>query len=104
MAGLEVLPLRKTSVAGRAVLERRTIHVDDVAAVIDSEYPDIRAIQQRYGFRTVLNVPLLREGEALGVISLLRHQVRPFTPTRNRPCADVCRPVGDRDRERAPVQ
>ena len=81
MASLEVLPLLKTSVAGRAVLERRTIHVDDVAAVIDSEYPDIRAIQQRYGFRTVLNVPLLREGEALGVISLLRHQVRPFTPT-----------------------
>ncbi len=81
MASLEVLPLLRTSVAGRAVLERRTIHVDDVAAVIDSEYPDIRAIQQRYGFRTVLNVPLLREGEALGVISVLRHQVRPFSPT-----------------------
>ncbi len=81
MASLEVLPLSKTSVAGRCVLERRTIHVDDVVAVINSEYPDIRAIQQRYGFRTVLNVPLLREGEALGVISLLRHQVRPFSPT-----------------------
>ena len=48
--------------------------------LIDSEYPDIREIQKRYGFRTVLNVPLLREGEVLGVISLLRNEVRPFAP------------------------
>ena len=79
-AGIEVLPLRKTSIGGRAYLERRTVHVEDVLPLMDSEYPDIREIQQRYGFRTVLNVPLLREGEALGVISLLRDEVRPFAP------------------------
>ena len=80
MTDVETLPLATTSVGGRAVLERRTIHVEDVVSVIDSEYPDIREIQKRYGFRSVLNVPLLREGEALGVISLLRNEVRPFAP------------------------
>jgi GAF domain-containing protein/CheY-like chemotaxis protein len=76
---LEVLPLRRTSIGGRAVLERRTVHVADVVPLIDSEYPDIRGLQERYGFRTVLNVPLLRDGESLGAISLLRNEVRPFS-------------------------
>ncbi len=80
MTSVEVLPLTKASVGGRAVLERRVIHVEDVVKVIDSDYPAIRELQRRYGFRTVLNVPLLREGEALGVISLLRNEVRPFAP------------------------
>ncbi|HVN36352.1 MAG TPA: GAF domain-containing protein, partial [Casimicrobiaceae bacterium] len=74
----ERLPLRRTSVGGRAALERRTIHVEDLVPLIDSEYPDVREIQARYGFRTVLNVPLLREGETIGVISVARNTVRPF--------------------------
>ena len=77
-AHAEVLPLRRSSIAGRSILERRSIHIDDVLAVIETEYPDVRDIQKRIGFRTALNVPLLREGEALGVISLLRDEVRPF--------------------------
>jgi signal transduction histidine kinase/DNA-binding response OmpR family regulator/putative methionine-R-sulfoxide reductase with GAF domain len=76
--GIDVLPLRRTSIAGRTVLERRSIHVEDMLALIDTEYPDVREIQQRIGFRTALNVPLIREGEALGVISLLRTKVSPF--------------------------
>ena len=44
MTGVETLPLATTSVGGRAVLERRTIHVEDVVPVIDSEYPDIGEI------------------------------------------------------------
>ncbi len=79
-AHAEVLPLRRTSIAGRSILERRSIHIEDVLAVIETEYPDVRDIQKRIGFRTALNVPLLREGEALGVISLLRDDVRPFDP------------------------
>jgi GAF domain-containing protein/CheY-like chemotaxis protein/tetratricopeptide (TPR) repeat protein len=77
---VETLPLRRTSVGGRAFLERRSIHVEDVVPLIATEYPDIADLQARHGFRTVLNVPLLREGEALGVISLLRKEVRPFLP------------------------
>ena len=103
-SGDESLPLRRTSVAGRAALERRCLHVDDVVPLIDSEYPDIRELQTRYGFRSVLNVPLLREGEALGVLALLRNDVRPVLPRRDRPGRDVRRPGGDRDPERAPVQ
>ena len=78
---LEVLPLRTTSIGGRAVLERRLLHVEDVVPLIDSEYPDIRDIQRRHGFRTVLVVPLLRESEAIGAIALLRNTVQPFAPS-----------------------
>jgi GAF domain-containing protein len=76
---VESLPLRRTSVVGRAVLERRVIDIDDVVPLIPTEYPDIAELQKRYDFRTLLIVPLLREGEALGVISLVRNEVRPFT-------------------------
>jgi GAF domain-containing protein len=79
-AHAEVLPLRRTSIAGRSILERRSIHIEDVLPLLESEYPDVRDIQKRIGFRTALNVPLLREGEGVGVISLLRDAVRPFAP------------------------
>ena len=52
--------------------------------LLDTEYPAVRALRERYRFRTVLNVPLLREGQAIGVISLLRNEVRPFSPARSR--------------------
>jgi GAF domain-containing protein len=70
-------PLRGTA-AGRAVLDRRTIHVPDLQAEGD-EYPESRVIARSYGFRTVLNVPLLRGAEAIGAISIRRTEVRPFT-------------------------
>jgi len=80
MTGFETLPVARTSIGGRCVLEGRPIHVHDVLPVMDAEYPDVRDLQQRYGFRTVLNVPLMRESEAIGAISLLRQEVRPFAP------------------------
>jgi signal transduction histidine kinase len=64
------------SVIGRTVAEARTIHVPDVKA--DSEYT-MTEMQETVGFRTVLGVPLLREGRPVGVITLLRNEVRPFT-------------------------
>ncbi|HET8877084.1 MAG TPA: GAF domain-containing protein, partial [Casimicrobiaceae bacterium] len=75
----ETLPIRTTSIAGRAVLERRCIHLHDVLPLIETEYPDVRELQARHGFRTVLNVPLLQDGEAIGVIAMLRREVRPFS-------------------------
>jgi GAF domain-containing protein len=64
------------SVVGRTVLEGKTVHVADVLA--DPEYTNTE-MQQRLSFRTVLGVPLLREGKPIGVISLARNKVRPFT-------------------------
>src|SRR6266851_7513991 len=62
---------------GRAVLDRRTIHLTDVQAEID-EYPEGSANARRFGHRTVLVVPLLRAGEAIGAIAVRRAEVRPF--------------------------
>ena len=64
------------NVPGRAVIERRTIHVHDLRAVAD-EYPGARGLAQ--GVRTELSTPLLREGEPIGVILIRRTEVCPFT-------------------------
>src|SRR5262249_54150074 len=64
------------SVTGRAVMEGRTIHVSDVLA--DSEYK-MTEVARIGRIRTLLGVPLLREGMPIGVIILQRSTVRPFT-------------------------
>src|SRR5256886_202830 len=64
------------SVVGRTMLEGKTVHVADVLA--DPDYTNLE-IQRKSGFRTVLGVPLLREGNPIGVIALVRKTVRPFT-------------------------
>src|SRR5262249_22248747 len=65
-------------VAGRAVLDRQPVHVHDLATA-GAEFPVGQADAVRAGYRTTLSVPLLREGEAIGVIHLRRREVRPFT-------------------------
>ena len=76
------LPTRtidRRSVTGRAVVDRRTIHVHDLAAEPESEYPVSRALQQQISHRTTLATPLLREGVAVGAILIRRMEVRPFS-------------------------
>jgi hypothetical protein len=63
---LSSLPLKGGVVMGRAVLDLRTIHIVDLQADND-EYPGGRDIALRFGFHTVLAVPLSREGAAIGV-------------------------------------
>jgi GAF domain-containing protein len=75
----ETTPLDRSTVLGRAVVDRRTIHVNDVAAEPDHEFPTGKALAQRYGFRTALAAPLLREGVASGAILIRRTEVRPFS-------------------------
>ena len=66
-------------VGGRAVIDRQTVHVHDVTADFDTEYPQSRELQGRTGARTILATPLLREGVPLGAIVIRRTEVRPFT-------------------------
>jgi signal transduction histidine kinase len=64
------------SVMGRAMLDRKPVHVHDVLS--DAEYA-AQAAARTGGWRTVLAVPLLREGSPIGVVVLFRSQVRAFT-------------------------
>src|SRR5262245_8198454 len=75
-AGL-VVPLIRGSAAGRAVIERRTFQVADLQAEVE-EFPEGSGLARRFGYRTTLNVPLVREGVAIGVIVIRRSEVRPF--------------------------
>ncbi|MBI1893724.1 MAG: GAF domain-containing protein, partial [Candidatus Rokubacteria bacterium] len=72
-------PASRGSVAGRAVVDRQTIHIHDLAVESDAEFPVAKARQRLVGFRTVLATPLLREGVPIGAILIRRMQVRPFT-------------------------
>jgi len=72
---LPIEPGRGTA-AGRALIEGKIIHIPDVRA--DPEYTWTEA--QRFGgFRTVLAVPMLRESNPIGVLTLTRSEARPFT-------------------------
>ena len=73
--GLVFTPGRD-SLVGRIALEKRLVHIDDVLA--DPAYRQERA-QQLGGWRTMLGVPLSREGVLIGAMTVTRSQVRPFT-------------------------
>jgi GAF domain-containing protein len=64
------------SCAGRAALEHRTVHITD--ALAEPGY-ELAEAQQRRGYRTLLSVPMLREGVLIGVFTMMRGEVRPFT-------------------------
>jgi len=74
---VDSLPISRDSISGRALLERRTIEVNDMLAE-GAEYPLSLEIAQRAGHRTVVVVPLFREGKPFGTILLRRQEVRPF--------------------------
>ena len=65
----------RDSVAGRVLLEGGVVHVEDIRAIPDFAFPETVAS----GRRTVLGVPLLREGAVLGTINLSRKRVEPFS-------------------------
>ena len=68
------------SPAGRAILNRETVQVNDLAEAMKSEYPDIPDVQaRRTGTRTFLSTPMLREGIPIGLINIRRTEVRPFS-------------------------
>jgi len=71
-------PPDRGAVVGRAILERRAVHVADLQAE-EKEFPLGSAYAKELGHRTLLIVPLLREEVAVGAISLRRTEVNPFT-------------------------
>ena len=74
----EGFPANRDRVLGRAVCDRRSVHVHDLAAE-DSEYPSGSSDAKRQGHRTTLGTPLLRERTPTGVILFRRWEVRPFS-------------------------
>jgi GAF domain-containing protein len=68
-------PGRGTSV-GRVLLEKKTVHIHDIQA--DPDYK-LTGLVKLGGYRTMLGVPILREGEPIGVFVMVQSEVRPFT-------------------------
>jgi signal transduction histidine kinase/putative methionine-R-sulfoxide reductase with GAF domain len=75
---IESLPLARGTVAGRTVLDKRTIHIADIQSKAD-EFPEASKLARRLRFRTMLSVPLIREGVVIGTIALRRSEARLFT-------------------------
>ena len=75
ISGRQVGPERGSAM-GRALLERAPIQIIDVLA--DPEY-ELAEVQRLTGIRTILGVPLLRDGEPIGVLSIWRKHVEEFT-------------------------
>jgi len=72
------IPVGRGSIVGRILQDRRSVQVADVLA--DSEYTwELKEAARVGGARTILGLPLLREGNPIGVIVLQRKAVRPFT-------------------------
>ena len=76
---VQASPLTRGTPAGRAFLDRKTIHVHDLAAELETEFTESKTRQQVSGSRTILATPMLREGVAIGTIVIRRTEVRPFT-------------------------
>ena len=78
LAGRENVAIDHGSVPGRAILDRRTIHVPDVQAAIN-DFPGAKIYAIPSGVKSVLVVPLLRDGIPLGIIHLRRLELCPFS-------------------------
>ncbi|MGA7253807.1 MAG: GAF domain-containing protein, partial [Pseudolabrys sp.] len=72
------LPIGRGFVNGRALVDRTPVHVHDLQAAAH-EFPGGSKAALRLGHRTILAIPLLRQGEAIGVLAIRRTEVKPFT-------------------------
>jgi two-component system NtrC family sensor kinase len=72
-------PISRQWASGRAVLDRRAIHVHDVLSAEGEGFPVTQEFARQTNVRTILSVPLLRENESIGAIVLRRTEVHPFS-------------------------
>jgi GAF domain-containing protein len=75
---ITLLPVVRGTVGGRSVLEQEPVQVADVQAEVDA-FPDASTHARQLGFRTILCVPLMREGQAIGTLQLRRTEVAAFS-------------------------
>jgi two-component system, NtrC family, sensor kinase len=75
---VESLPLIRGTIAGRTVLDGRTIHIADMQRETE-DFPESSENARNWGFRAILCVPLMREGAAIGTIALRRTEAQLFT-------------------------
>jgi GAF domain-containing protein/two-component sensor histidine kinase len=73
-------PLDRQTTFGRAMLDSLTVEFPDVEALDPVEFALPRRLARELGFRAVIGTPLLREGAAIGAITLRRIEPGPFTP------------------------
>ncbi|HET6447453.1 MAG TPA: GAF domain-containing protein [candidate division Zixibacteria bacterium] len=72
------VPVQMDTVGGRALLEKRIVHVMDIEAEPDQEYGTAKNASAPLSIHTILAAPLLAKGEPIGVILLRRKEVKPF--------------------------
>ncbi len=77
--GLQRRAIDRNFIGGRAVVDKVPMHLRDVLSAEGDEFPESQEISRRVGTRTLLCVPLLREGESIGNILLRRTEVNPFS-------------------------
>ena len=91
---------------GRCHATKQMVHISDVAA--EQAYRDREplriALVEQAGARTIINVPMLKEDELIGVISIYRQEVRPFTDRQIVLVQNFAEPGRHRHREYAPAQ
>jgi GAF domain-containing protein len=75
----DCLPIDRGSPPGRVVVDRQTIHIEDLCVLGETEFPEFHARARRGGTRTFLGMPLMREGVPIGTITIRRMEVRPFS-------------------------
>jgi class 3 adenylate cyclase len=73
------MQIDRTSIPGRAIVDRESVHVPDVEAVADREFPLTAPISRGHGVKSALATPLIFEGVAIGAIYIRRAVLRPFT-------------------------
>src|SRR6185295_16751936 len=71
------IPPGRETLVGRVVLERSAVHIPDAVADPEYEWQESQALGR---FRTMLGIPMLRQGVPIGVIALWRVVVQPFSP------------------------
>ena len=79
-------PNHRTSLSGRAIADHAPVHLRDVLSDEGAEFPIGQEMSRRDGVRSMLSVPMIRDGDAIGTIVLRRIEVNPFSDKQSRCC------------------